>query len=99
MELRPQGARPASRRCSQRVMAGQHLSHNFSSCFASAESPWTAEPHGVEWNEPLLADCEYGWLVTDVMRGMGLEAGLNTQVAFWSNGKKESGLPAGPVTG
>ena len=54
-------------------MARQHLSHKFS-CFASAESPWTAEPHGVE-NEP-LADCEYGWLVTDVM-GMGREASLN----------------------
>jgi len=27
-----------------------------SCCFGSAECPWSAEPHGVEWNEPLLAD-------------------------------------------
>ena len=75
--------------------------------------------HGVEWNEPLLADpntvlgdssgikgcsqtnevasCEYGSLVTDVIRETGRKAGLNTQVAFWNSGSFVTGLPAGPV--
>ena len=52
------------------------LPDEFSSCFGSAECCWAAEPHGVEWNEPPLADCEYGRLVTDVMREMERLAGL-----------------------
>jgi 2',3'-cyclic-nucleotide 2'-phosphodiesterase (5'-nucleotidase family) len=90
-----------------------------SCCFGSAECPWSAEPQGVEWNEPLLADpdtvlgdssgikgcsqtnevasCEYGSLVTDVIRETGRKAGLNTQVALWNIDSFATGLPAGPV--
>jgi len=90
-----------------------------SCCFGSAECPWSAEPDGVVWNEPLLDDpntvlgdssgikgcsqteevasCEYGSLVTDIIRETGREAGLNTQVAFWNSGSFLAGLPSGPV--
>jgi len=45
-----------------------------------------------------VTTCEYGLLATDIMRDMGRNAGLNTQVTFWNSGNFKSGLPWGRVT-